>query len=129
MRGRVWSDGKRGPKLNKNYLPFQRAIILLCNTIPEMFDHFQTEYGITSMKMKRFNQDCLENHFSQIRGWGHEHPGPVEILKRERCVGLGAKAKTIQNAAVRLEEEGGSFNLSAGALTAEILNSIELVCD
>ena len=132
VEARVWSKSKKQSqafKINGNYLPFQRAIILMCNTIPKMFESLQKEYGITTMKMKRFNQDCLENHFSQIRGWCHQHPGPLGILQREKLIGLGAKAKSFHKASVRLEAEGGHLNLSAGSLTAEILNQIKLVGD
>ena len=100
----------------------------MCNTILELWE-FCKELGLDCVQMKRFNQDLLENLFSQIRGlgFGHTHPGAKGVLERLKHIGLGAKAKSIEGAVVRLEFDLGSMSIAK--VSSELLASIKLVED
>ena len=53
------------------------------------------------MLTSRINQDSVENTFSQIRGIGSPHPGPVESKNRLRLILLGKNGKIlVQNSSV-----------------------------
>jgi hypothetical protein len=51
--------------------------------------------GDTKTFLRGLNQDVAENTFSQIRGIGCSHPGPVDCANRLRLIMLGKNGQVV----------------------------------
>ena len=92
-------------KGRKSLLPFQKGFLLSIRALQELFSDLKKNYKIDYLLTSRLNQDSAENTFSQIRGIGSPHPGPVDCKNRLRLILLGKNGSIfIKNPAVLLDE-------------------------
>ena len=90
----------------KGLLPFQRGILLSIRALQALHQDLKKKYGVEFLMTSRLNQDSVENTFSQIRGIGSSHLGPLDCKHRIRLILLGKNGTAlVENPAVRLEEE------------------------
>lgn len=87
-------------------LPYRNGYIMSIRSVLGCFEYLKgnVQYVVTS----KFNQDCLENLFSQIRELGlfYEQPQPSEFKHRLRLLILGKNTGDIplSNAALFILE-------------------------
>lgn len=84
--------GKRGMQV------FQKAIIMSTKSLMGLYAYLKPMYEFSFILTKRLNQDCLESHFSHIRGKGglDDQPSPITCLKRIKLISLGKNCGTIK---------------------------------
>ena len=88
-------------KGRQSLLPFQKGMLLSIRALQGLFCEIKKSYGVKYLLTSRINQDSVENTFSQIRGIGSPHPGPVESKNRLRLILLGKNGKIlVQNSSV-----------------------------
>lgn len=78
-------------------LPFQKGFLISIRSLLCCYSDLQKTYNIKYIFTARFNQDCLENFFSQIRAVGrtYDHPLPVEFKSRLRLLLMSRNIKDI----------------------------------
>jgi hypothetical protein len=96
--------GRRG------YLPFQRGFLLSIRSLQGLYSDLKQNFGIKYLLTSRLNQDSAENTFSQIRGIGSPHPGPVDCKHRLRLIMLGKNGNVLVQQPSVLLEKGGSMD-------------------
>nr|CAH7736811.1 unnamed protein product [Callosobruchus chinensis] len=55
---------------HKNFIPFQKGIILSNKSLIEMFEYVSEKYKVEYVLTSRLNQDVLENFFPTFEEWG-----------------------------------------------------------
>jgi len=89
----------------KSLLPFQKGLLMSIKSLLGLFEELK-KIGVNYILTARLNQDVAENTFSQIRGFGSTHPGPVDCINRLRLIILGKNGKIlVENPSVILEVE------------------------
>jgi hypothetical protein len=107
--------GRRG------YLPFQRGFLISIRSLQGLYSDLKQNFGIKYLLTSRLNQDSAENTFSQIRGIGSPHPGPVDCKHRLRLIMLGKNGNVLVQQPSVLLEKGGSMeeNIETAKLIME----------
>ena len=108
----------------KSYmLPFQKGILISIEATQGLFKIMQ-ENGLSFLLTTRVNQDNLENVFSRIRAMtgNHQHPSPVEALRRLRILMIGQDPPIeVDKAAVEKEPNEVDVNMYQDNATDENL--------
>ena len=99
-------------------LPFQTGILISLEALNCLFNDLKARYKVKFILTSRLNQDPVENTFSQIRGIGSSHPGPVDCANRLRLLLLGKNCQAVvENPAVAFEpDDASSCNFDTGTI-------------
>lgn len=101
--------GSMRRKNKSSLLPFQTGILISTAAIQGLYNDLKEKFNIKFILTSRLNQDPVENTFSQIRGMGSSHPGPVDSANRLRLLLLGRNAQAVvENPAVAFEQDDSS---------------------
>ena len=96
-------------KNKASLLPFQTGILISVEALRGLFNALKDLFNVKFILTARLNQDPVENIFSQIRGIGSSHPGPVDCANRLRLLLLGKNCQAIvENPAVAFEQDDSS---------------------
>jgi len=90
-------------------LPFQTGFLISIGALRGLFNDLKEKFNIKFILTSRLNQDSVETTFSQVRGMGSSHPGPVDCANRLRLLLLGRNAQAVvENPAVAFEPDDSS---------------------
>ena len=107
---------------SKSLLWFQKGFLTSIRSILGCFSDLKKTYQIKYLLTSRFNQDCLENFFSQIRALGrtYDHPLPVEFKNRLRLLIMSRNIMdiTLNKSSVAIETDSVDY------LTSQLFNGL-----
>lgn len=75
----------------KEFLPCQSGLIISINALLGVYEELRSTLSFGYILTARFNQDCVENFFAQIRSYSptNAHPTATEFRYRFKLVILG----------------------------------------
>jgi hypothetical protein len=74
--------------LSEAWKPWQKGILLSTRTVLALHDELVQNGNYSFLLTCRFTQDALENLFSQIRGYGDDHPSTVHFRQCLKLITL-----------------------------------------
>ena len=79
----------------RSLLPFQKGMMISIRALQGLYQDLNKNFQVPFILTSRLNQDSVENTFSQIRGIGSSHPGPMDCKNRLRLILLGKNGTAI----------------------------------
>ena len=76
-------------KGRRSLLPFQKGMLISIRALQGLHQDLSKNHEVKFVLTARLNQDSVENTFSQVRGIGSSHPGPLDCKNRLRLILLG----------------------------------------
>ena len=106
MQEEIGKIRKIGAKADAALLPFQHGIQLACAGMKSFYWYMRERYQLPYIMTSRCNQDFVENEFSRLRAYGHDHPNATEALDRLRLLMIAADSGVVvHGASVRMERD------------------------
>lgn len=122
--GNLRTINKKG-EAKSSLHPFQKAIILNCNSLQGIYDDLNKDFGILYVETKNLNSDALENVFSQLKIKGmNDLPSPLEFLHREKLFFLGKNTSSLKQHKNTIERVESSLNTNFSCLIGKNMQAL-----
>ena len=98
-------------RVNKRFLPFQKGILISCQSLVSLFDALHVRFGVKYILTRRLNQDVVESFFSVMRQMGrcYDHPTPLSFQHRLKMYIMGKNPTVLSTSVNSVDVESSTL--------------------